>query len=67
MNGDGTPEYIANSWNNKNPMLVWKFAKKDGKPTMTKSVVSKSGNRHGKGFGDINGDGHENIVFMQGW
>jgi len=67
MDGDGTPEYIANSWNNKNPMLVWKFAEKDGKPTMTKSVVSKSGNGHGQGFGDVNGDGHEDIVFMQGW
>ena len=30
MDGDGTPEYAANSWNNKNPMLVWKFAKKEG-------------------------------------
>ena len=67
MDGDGTPEYVANSWNNKNPMLVWKFAKKEGKPTMTKSVVSNSGNGHGQGFGDINGDGHEDIVFMQGW
>ena len=34
---------------------------------MTKSVISKSGNGHGQGFGDVNGDGHEDIVFMQGW
>ena len=67
MDGDGTPEYVANSWNAKNPMLVWKFAKKDGQPTMTKSVISESGNGHGQGFGDVNGDGHEDIVFMQGW
>ena len=67
MDGDDTPEYVANSWNAKNPMLVWKFARKDGKPTMTKSVISESGNGHGQGFGDVNGDGHEDIVFMQGW
>ena len=67
MDGDDTPEYVANSWNAKNPMLVWKFARKNGKPTMTKSVISESGNGHGQGFGDVNGDGHEDIVFMQGW
>ena len=67
MNGGGIPEYVANSWNAKNPMLVWEFGKKYGKPTMTKSVISDSGDGHGQGFGDINGDGHEEIVFMQGW
>ncbi|MBC8350114.1 MAG: VCBS repeat-containing protein [Verrucomicrobia bacterium] len=67
MDGDGVPEYIANSWNSKNPMLIWKFSKVDGVPTMTKSVVSESGNGHGQGYGDVNGDGLEDIVFMQGW
>lgn len=67
MNEDGTPEYVANSWNNKNPMLIWKFKGKKGTEGMSKHVVSESGNGHGQGFGDINGDGHEDIVFMQGW
>ncbi len=67
MNGDGTPEYIANSWNNKNPMLIWKFKSDKGSEGMSKHVVSKSGNGHGQGFGDLNGDGREDIVFMQGW
>lgn len=67
MNGDGTPEYIANSWNNKNPMLIWKFKGDKGSQGMSKHVISDSGNGHGQGFGDLNGDGHEDIVFMQGW
>lgn len=67
MDGDKIPEYVANSWNAKNPMLIWKFKGKKGTQGMSKHVVSESGNGHGQGFGDINGDGHEDIVFMQGW
>ena len=67
MDGDSIPEYIANSWNNKNPMLIWKFKGKKGSEGMSKHVVSESGNGHGQGFGDLNGDGLEDIVFMQGW
>jgi len=58
---------VANSWNAKNPMLIWKFKGKKGNQGMSKHIVSESGNGHGQGFGDINGDGHEDIVFMQGW
>ncbi len=67
MDGDKIPEYVANSWNAKNPMLIWKFKGKKGNQGMSKHIVSESGNGHGQGFGDINGDGHEDIVFMQGW
>ena len=67
LDGDGIPEYLANSWNNQNPMLVWKFRGKNRAAGMCRHVVSESGNGHGQGFGDLNGDGHEDIVFMQGW
>ena len=48
MNGDGTPEYIANSWNKKNPMLIWKFKGDKGSQGMSKHVISDSGNGHGQ-------------------
>ena len=48
-------------------MLIWKFKGKNASQGMSKHVVSSTGNGHGQGFGDINGDGHEDIVFMQGW
>jgi len=65
--GDGRPDFMANSWNNKNPMLVWQFKGEKGAEGMSRHVVSESGNGHGQGFGDINGDGLDDIVFMQGW
>ena len=68
IDGDGNVEYFENSWNDKNPLLIWRFTKDDnGQPSLTKHVVSESGNGHGMGFGDINGDGKDDIAFKQGW
>lgn len=68
IDGDGTPEWIENSWNADNPMQIFRLVKgDDGKMTTKKHVVSESGNGHGMGFGDVNGDGQEDIVFNQGW
>ena len=55
MDGDGTPEYLANSWNNQNPMLIWKFKGNRGTEGMSKHVVSDSGNGHGQGLGILTG------------
>ncbi len=67
IDGDGTEEYIENSWNDGNPTLIWRHAKDaEGKPTLTKHHVGDL-NGHGMGFGDINGDGQDDIVFKLGW
>ncbi len=67
IDGDGAPEYIENSWNDKNPLLIWRLTKADGVLKAEKHVVSEAGNGHGMGFGDINGDGKQDIVFKLGW
>lgn len=68
LDGDGTPEIIINSWVPGNPTEAWRFAKDEaGKPVLQRHVIGKGRNGHGMGFGDINGDGLEDIIFMQGW
>lgn len=76
MNGDGKPDWISNSWNNNNPMIAWILAAEEhevnGKekkqlPVLIKKQLGEKGNGHGMGFGDINNDGREDIVFGEGW
>lgn len=83
IDGDGKREWITNSWNKKNPQLVWSLTnspreviKRVGKmevkksvimPTLKKHVINENTNGHGMGFGDINNDGREDIIFGQGW
>ncbi len=66
LDGDDKPEYIANSWQPKNPQLIWKLIKKDQEITMEKCTVGAC-NGHGIGFGDLNGDGREDLLFGNGW
>ncbi len=68
LDGDGTPELIVNSWKQDNPTEAWRFTRgEDGKPAMVGHVIGTGRNGHGMGFGDINGDGLEDLIFMQGW
>jgi len=68
LDGDGIPEYFENSWKDEDPMQVWRWDKDaDGKPILKGHVISESGNGHGMGFGDINGDGKEDVLFKDGW
>jgi hypothetical protein len=64
--GDPTPEFSVDSWNKGNPMLMWQLAANADGPTLNQLTVGTA-NGHGIGFGDINGDGREDIAFRSGW
>ena len=69
LDGDQTPDWISNSWNKKNPVVVWKLTLGSAKnqPTFKKRTIGDQGNTHGMGFGDINNDGREDILISTGW
>ncbi len=68
LDGDSVPEWVVNDMKAEAPLLAWKLVKDDkGQPTLKKIVLGSAGNGHGMGFGDINGDGHEDILVGSGW
>ena len=66
FDGDGVPEIYVSCWDENDPQVVWKMTKKDGKPGLERFVLGPKGG-HGYAFGDINGDGREDVHAASGW
>jgi len=66
--GDGVPEvhtccYVASA-----PLEVWRFATTaDGTPSLEPFVLGRQGGGHGVAWGDVNGDGRDDVLSEIGW
>jgi hypothetical protein len=68
LDGDGVPEWFVNSWSKEDNVVCWKFATDaEGKPTLEEVIIGADGGGHGYAFGDINGDGREDLLVETGW
>jgi len=68
LDGDGVPEIFVNCWDKRAPLVAWKLTKTaQGQPTIEQIVLGTSGGGHGYAFGDLNGDGREDVLLEMGW
>jgi hypothetical protein len=68
FDGDGVPELYGASYRKQRPQKVWRWTKaEDGSPSLTPTVIGAEGGGHGFAFGDVNGDGREDVLTEVGW
>jgi hypothetical protein len=66
--GDGIPELHSACYRKQEPLEVWRFTKgADGQPALVPFVLGAEGGGHGFAFGDVNGDGREDVLTEIGW
>lgn len=66
--GDGRPELHSANYRRQNPLEVFRFTRgADGAVALTPFVLGREGGGHGIAFGDVNGDGREDVLCEIGW
>jgi hypothetical protein len=68
FDADGTPELYSANYRKQLPLEIWRWSKaEDGSPALTPFVLGAEGGGHGFAFGDVNGDGREDVLTEVGW
>jgi hypothetical protein len=66
--GDGVPELHSACYRKEEPLEVWRFTQRPDKtPALEPFVLGEQGGGHGFAFGDVNGDGREDVLTEIGW
>jgi VCBS repeat protein len=66
--GDGVPELHSACYRKNEPLEVWRWTRgADGQPALSPFVLGAEGGGHGFAFGDVNGDGREDVLTEIGW
>ncbi len=66
--GDGLPELHSACYAKQEPLEVWRWTTSaEGRPSLTPFVLGVEGGGHGMAFGDVNGDGREDVLCEIGW
>jgi hypothetical protein len=67
FDGDGLMDLVLDSWEDKDPVVVYRLTRGPEGPKFEEAKPGQQGAGHGMGIGDLNGDGRADVVVGRGW